>query len=120
MNKLLKNKKNMVLCVLSLIFGYLLCMHYPINSFLEGFGLNDQFRGGVFAGQGALGAAEEDLTEAIERASALRAEMQPMGMPTGSLGALPPTAPPPATGMQTGAVTTPLGALPPASPAINR
>ncbi len=128
MNKLLKNKKNMVLCVLSLIFGYLVCMNYPLNKFLEGF---SQMGSPLLMGTPStamdaarqareMAAAEEDLEEAIERASNLRSQLPTPGMQTGAPAQML------APGMQTGAVgalTAPpqLVAAPPAiPPMINR
>jgi hypothetical protein len=130
MNKLLQSKKNMVLCVLSLIFGYLVCMNYPLNKFLEGFSQmgSPLLMGTPSAAMDAarqareMAAAEADLEEAIFRASNLRAQtaaapqLLAPGMQTGAVAPV----------MQTGAVgalTAPpqtLAAPPAIPPMINR
>ena len=130
MNKLLQSKKNMVLCVLSLIFGYLVCMNYPLNKFLEGFSqMGSPLRMGtpsaaMDAARQAreMAAAEADLEEAIFRASNLRAQtaaapqLLAPGMQTGAVAPV----------MQTGAVGAltappqPLAAPPAIPPMINR
>jgi len=130
MNKLLQSKKNMVLCVLSLIFGYLVCMNYPLNKFLEGFSQmgSPLLMGTPSAAMDAarqareMAAAEADLEEAIFRASNLRAQtaaapqLLAPGMQTGAVAPV----------MQTGAVGAltappqPLAAPPAIPPMINR
>ena len=139
MNKLLKNKKNMVLCVLSLIFGYLVCMNYPLNKFLEGFSQmgSPLLMGTPSAAMDAarqareMAAAEADLEEAIFRASNLRAQtaaapqLLAPGMQTGAVAPVMQTGAV-APGMQIGAVGAltappqPLAAPPAIPPMINR
>jgi len=120
----------MVLCVLSLIFGYLVCMNYPLNKFLEGFSQmgSPLLMGTPSAAMDAarqareMAAAEADLEEAIFRASNLRAQtaaapqLLAPGMQTGAVAPV----------MQTGAVGAltappqPLAAPPAIPPMINR